>query len=454
MARSVCGFRRLGLGAALPLLAIGVVLLALTKPVRASEYEAAEPGPVGTLRVSRPTLSWKFLPVGDTKVTGVALTLNGAPVPAAYDPAKQAVIYTPAEPLGPGAYAVKCTVTLDGEWPVSEEWRFTIAPSAQASVPAPDAAQRNALTAANAYRRALGLPPLRLDPRLCAAARAHSDYLSRNRMLAHDQKPGQPGYLAANPDDRRAVFGYAGGCFENIDQGSRSVEQAVQGLFDAPYHRVAFLQPGSPDFGAGMVGDRTTLEVGTTEESGIVTYPGAGQRDVPTNWGGDEIPDPLRVHLARGPVGYAITYFYFSPSGDRIRVAHARITNGEGAPIPIYLNTPDNDDHLQNGALLIPRQPLRPGASYQVAVNAKTESGEDLSRTWNFTTTSERQMLGSPVPLDRSAEAPIVKPMPDTAAKLPRRRQSPAKRLVNSDKKTKRILVEPAEETELDDAAA
>jgi len=445
MTRSVLAFRRIRPLAAL-LLALGAALSGMTEAARASGYEAEEPGPVGTLRVSRPTLTWKVLPTGDTKVTGVSLTLNGAPVPADYAPGKQAVMYTPAEPLSPGAYAVKCTVTLDGEWPVSQEWRFTIAPSARVAVPPPDAGQKSALAVANVYRRTLGLPPLRLDPRLCAAARAHSDYLSRNRALAHDQQPDRPGYLAVRPAERRAVFGYSGGCFQNIDQGSRSVEQAVRGLFDAPYHRIAFLQPGSPDFGAGMVGDRTTLEVGTTDEAGVVVYPGDGQRSVPTYWQGNEIPDPLRLHPARGPVGYAITFFYFSPEGSRVRVSHARITGAQGAPVSFYLNTPQNDDHLQNGALLIPRQPLRPGVVYQVAVTATTETGEDLSRTWDFTTSAERQVVDSGAP-DSPDAALTPRPATENPVRLAKKRQTPAKRVLNSDKKHKRIVVE-REETE------
>jgi uncharacterized protein YkwD len=443
MVRFVSGLRRAPALAAL-LLALGIGLIAGTKPARAAQYQAEAPGPVGELRVTRPALTWKVAPVGETKITEVELTLNGAPVPARY--AEQTVAYTPEEPLAPGPYAVKCTVMLDGEWPVSKSWQFSISAAAQSGVAPPDAVQKSALTIANAYRRTLGLPPLRLDPRLCAAARAHSDYLEKNGMLGHDQQPDRPGYLAGRPDQRRAVFGYAGGCYENIDQGSGSVEAAVRGLFDAPYHRIAFLQPGSPEFGAGIVGSRTTLEVGTTAESGIVVYPSDGQREVPTRWEGNELPDPLRLHVGRSPVGYAITFFYFSPQGGRVRVAHARLTNGQGAPVPIYLNTPENDEELKNGALLIPRQPLQPGGVYNVAVTATTESGETLSRTWKFTTSGERQLAQAPLTPDLAGGIPADKLLEWNPVRLPRRRQNPAKRLLGGDKKSKRILVPRAEE--------
>ena len=439
MVRFVSGLRLAQAQAAL-LLALGIGLIAGTKPARAVQYQAEAPGPVGELRVARPALAWKVLAVGESKITEVELTLNGAPVPARY--AENTVAYTPEEPLAPGPYTVKCTVVLDGEWPVSKSWRFSIAHTAQVQIPLPDAGQKSALAVANAYRSTLGLPPLRLDPRLCAAARAHSDYLEKNGLLAHDQRPDRPGYLAGRPAERRAVFGYAGGCYENIGQGSPTVEQAVRDLFDAPYHRLAFLQPGSPDFGAGTVGDRTTLEVGTTNDSGVVVYPGDGQRNVPTRWEGNELPDPLRLHPGRAPVGYAITFFHFSPQGGRVRVTQARLTNGQGAPVPIYLNTPENDDELKNGALLIPRQPLLPGGSYKVAVTATTETGESLSRTWSFTTSGERQLAEAPLPLDVPGGIPADKLQEWNPVRLARRRQNPAKRVPGGgDKKNKRILV-------------
>lgn len=379
------------------LVALGIFFVLPASRANASAYEAGEPGPAGRLRVSRPTLAWKILPVEGTRISRVSFFLNSTPVPAIYLQAKQSVVYTPRDPLPPGDYVARCTVMLDGYWPVEREWRFTIAPDA-GEPPAPDARQQRALALVNAYRQALALPPLRLDPRLCAAAAGHSAYLHANRLLTHDQQPGMQGFIGDGPAQRRAAFGYANGCFENLASGSTSVARALQGLFDAPYHRRAFLQPGSPDFGAGLVGDKTTLEIGATDAEGVVVYPADGQRDVPTEWSGNELPDPLWLHNAQGPVGYVISLFRFARTESSIHVDHAAVTTDAGHPVPAYLNTPDTDEHLESGILLIPRQPLRPGTTYHVAITARTGAGEDLSRSWRFTTAPLSQVLAASSP--------------------------------------------------------
>lgn len=273
-----------------------------------------------------------------------------------------------------------------------------------------EAAERGAaLHVANHYRRLLGLPPLRLEERLCAAATAHSRYLVANRANGHFQVPDAPGFTGVAPSDRARAAGYErrpGQLFESIAEGvggGRSVTEAVKGLFDAPYHRRLFTAPGQPDLGVGVTAinprtKRVVLDVGgRTDAQHVVLYPVDGQKNVPPSWQNNERPDPLRMHTKNRLVGYPITLFYGvgMPGRDDIRVTQATLATEDGRPVPCFVNTPDNDAHLSSGVFLIPQRRLRPDTTYVATVDARTRPGflrpeRSLSRRWRFTTGSAR----------------------------------------------------------------
>jgi hypothetical protein len=352
------------------------------------DYSAFDPAPVGILGVARPVVAWRIVPRNGVRVTRVQLLLNDTVVPAAYDVARQAVWYTPETALRPGVYDVRCRVTLNNDFRIARDWQFSIAPGAIDAVAAPTAGELRLCDAVNALRRDLHLPTLTMDPRLCAAAGGHSGYLATNHQIAHLQDARLPGFTAAGSGERANAFGFAGDCYEAVSQGSTGSD-AVRRLFDAPYHRAPFLQPGAFEVGAGLRDDTVTLLFGETPESGIVTYPVDGQRNVPTRWNGGESPDPLRMHRtagSRGATGYVITLFSFGPDDARLSVSEATLTGPDSRATPVYVNTPDNDSCLQNGVLIIPQQPLRPGSIYLVSVRAKDGNGQDCSRIWSFTT--------------------------------------------------------------------
>lgn len=379
-----------------------VALLAGAAP-SAAQWLSYPPSPVGALRIARPTIRWQVWRADDTPIRGVTMSVNGAPVPAVYHAEQRALVYDPPQPLSPGSYEIVCRVVAKGTPPISRTWRFAIAPDAVLALPPPNTLQRTAHQVANRLRERLALPPFRLDARLCAAAAAHSRYLARNRRTGHIEWPGTPGFVGVLPAYRRAVFGYAGNGYEDVSYGNRSVAAAVTALFDAPYHRIPFLQPGVVDLGAGRVGRHTTLEFGASEAEGVVVYPVEGQRNVPVAWDGKETPNPLRLHSragsghrpVRGPVGYVITFVRFSADRSPIRVADATLTTAAGKPVPCYRNTPENDRQLRYAALLIPKRPLQPHTTYRASVTAYGAHGEVLSRTWSFTTGGPTPPAGS-----------------------------------------------------------
>lgn len=361
-------------------------LLGACSTVIASEAHMRAFGPQSVVRVARPTVRWEVWPGKGSAVTDSMMTLNGREVRPKYNADGKVLEYTPPQPLEPGTYRVACKVVVDDFMPVTKSWDFKVATEASTRLPQPSANQLKVVNAVNEIRSRIGLPPFEVDDRLCAAANTHTNYLKRNGLTGHYQRPDDPGFLGQTPSDRLNAFGYTDGSWEGVDFGSQSVQQSIRRLYDAPYHRLPFLQPGTTSIGTGFLPSHTTLEFGMSDASGTVVSPAPQERDVPVSWRGPERPDPLAIHGLSGVVGYPIVFAYFTPQGERIYVEKARLSSSSGEKIPFALNTPDNDEHLDFAAFLIPRQPLKPYTTYEVTVEAKTKSGKDVSTSWRFTT--------------------------------------------------------------------
>lgn len=345
-------------------------------------------GPQSIVRVAKPTLRWEVWPGQGSQITDAMMSLNGRSVRATYDADGKALLYTPTQPLAPGTYKVDAKVMVDNFMPVKKEWDFTVAPGAATKVPQPTEDQLRTVEAVNEIRSRIGLQPFQPDARLCAAAIAHTNYLKLNGLTGHYQHAGDPGFVGQTPAERLDAFGYSDSSWEGVDFGSQSVHDSLRRLYDAPYHRLPFLQPGSTFVGAGFVSSHMTLEFGMSNQTGTVVSPAPQEQGVPLSWSGQERPDPLAIHHLSGVVGYPIVFAHFTPSGERVYVRHARLSTGDGEAVDFALNTPDNDEHLDFAAILIPVRPLRPNTVYEVSVDARTQSGKDVSTTWRFMTGS------------------------------------------------------------------
>jgi uncharacterized protein YkwD len=345
-------------------------------------------GPRTEVRVARPTIQWQVWAADQTsRVTSVDLKLDGKRVDAQYDARSRAVKYTPTAPLSPGVHRVECRITFEGGAHFDKNWDTRIADAPLKDFPAPSAQQAEALSVTNELRRALGLASATSDDRLNFAAFQHSDYLAQNNLTGHGEKPGTPGFLAATGAERLEVYGWMGSSWEDVNFGSRSVTESVKDLFNAPYHRIPFMQPGAIPFGAGYSDQRTTLEFGASEETGTVISPNDGQTGVPISWRNYERPNPLRMHgTTQAETGYPIVLGYFGPTLPRLRNVSASLTGPNGDQILCWLNTPENDDALVGAAILIPRLPLRPGTRYTASFSATDENGRPIERTATFTT--------------------------------------------------------------------
>lgn len=372
-------------------LGIRVVIAALlawvAAPCGAMTYHSRPPYPTGNLVFAQPQIRWMVWPDAPSRVAGVRMTLNGKPVPAKYLPGELSAVYVPDAPLPAGEYAVHCSVTMTGAGPVAQDWKFAITKSALSRLPALGTEAPVALATANWFRKAMGLPDLRLNVSLCAAAAAHSRYLNTNHEFGHTELAGRRDFVGRDLMERNGAFGYWGGGYEDVSFSSGSAASAVAGLFDAPYHRIPFMQPGAGEFGMGRSGRQTTLEFGLTRDEGVSVYPAPNQTAVPRSWVDTESPDPLAIHGKKpGRTGYVIAYAFFGKGNAAISVASAALTDAAGHPVACFLNTPANDSHLKNAVLIIPQAPLKPNTVYTAEVKASTAVGRNISRRWMFTT--------------------------------------------------------------------
>ncbi|WP_275561722.1 CAP domain-containing protein [Streptomyces sp. 5-6(2022)] len=98
----------------------------------------------------------------------------------------------------------------------------------------------------NAERAAARLAPLAPDPRLTAAAQAHSDDMVARDFYSHTGPEGH------QPWDRaRAAGATHRGIGENIACGQRSPEEVVRGWMNSPGHRANILKPDFTHIGVG-----------------------------------------------------------------------------------------------------------------------------------------------------------------------------------------------------------
>lgn len=98
----------------------------------------------------------------------------------------------------------------------------------------------------NIERSRAGLPPLRLESRLAAAAQAHSQNMALKDFFSHTGEGGD------TPWDRIQATGYQySRAAENLYGGASTAEQAVQGWMQSPGHRANILNPDLQEIGIG-----------------------------------------------------------------------------------------------------------------------------------------------------------------------------------------------------------
>jgi hypothetical protein len=334
-------------------------------------------GPRSDLLVSRPEILWEVWPEQGQSLTKVEIKLNGEAIDARYDAQARSIRFHPQTPLAIGEHRVEARAMVNDFLELKKDWTFRVLPEAVATLPEPSSAQLNAVETTNQIRVDMKLPPVRSDLRLHAASAAHAQYLAVNGETGHLQVPGKSGFLARTPKERLALFGYVSMFYEVEGEGG------VQAIFDAPYHRIPFMQPGSPSLGAGVGGSTSTLLIGSSRSVGIVCSPADGAENVPDSWSGIETPNPLRMHGHTGTTGYPIVLSAFGEDS-KLVVQSADLEDEDGKPVLFYLNTPENDDELKHAALLIPRNAYKRGTKYRYRFQIQKADGTVSTHSGEF----------------------------------------------------------------------
>lgn len=118
-------------------------------------------------------------------------------------------------------------------------------------------AERLGIEDANLMRLLVGLPALQLDPRLCLAARGHSQDMQTMGFFSHTSPvPGKE-----TPSARASQAGTSGGG-ENIFAGSNDPKAANKGWFFSPGHHKNMFNAGYGRIGLGNYGSHWTQMFG------------------------------------------------------------------------------------------------------------------------------------------------------------------------------------------------
>ena len=357
--------------------------------------------PQNTVGVTRPTLTFYLKTDTDILPTAYSMFLNGTIVAASYDKDKGAFTYTPDKDLASGQYTVRMSITFKGYQPLEESWTFTIASDAQSQFAAAGPDQLAAFNALNDYRTLYGLPSVKMNERLNASATAHASYLNVNEVKQtndsqeslHMQVEGKKQFIGATPLERAAYYGYTSKVGEDAAYASGTTNEAMDLLFDAPYHRNPYLDPNVSEIGVGKVGDYTIIEFGyaSTVSNQLVVSPAPGDRYVPTAFNGNEDPDPLRIHSGTNyPVGYPIMAQYYGTGTEKVKLLSAEVTDSDKQKVDVLVNTPDNDDKLTNAFIIMPSKPLQANQTYRVKLSVQVTKSDGTtsndSKEWDFTT--------------------------------------------------------------------
>ncbi len=253
----------------------------------------------------------------------------------------------------------------------------------------------------NALRYAVGAPTITSDARVATAAQNHADYSALNHVGGHYETAGLPGYTGYAPRDRVATAGWSTAFVSEVAAGYSGAANALQELWDAPYHRLGMMHPNAVSTGWGY----STLNGGSATVGDFVydfsvrpvdfvRSPANGQTGVPTSWSGHESPNPLPSGVS-GPVGYPIMVVY--SAGQSVTMRAAEIVAPDGSRVPIYYAPQQFEYDYQ---VIIPQRPLAAGTRYHARFDINVSS-RMATNEWDFVT------AGAP-----SGAVPVVPPLP------------------------------------------
>lgn len=355
-----------------------------------------EPYPQGEIGIKNPEIGWKVELEGN-EVEYAIFYLNGTRLNVYYDQARE-IFYANPNKLLTGTNYVSASIKLKN-WSniFKKTWSFTVAPNSLSSLPVANSKQNTAINYANDYRYVLGNTLFTLNSSLNMSAQKHADYQADLEVYGHYQEENTTGFFGISIADRASYYGFYGDTGEDISyQADSSIQEIVDSLFDAPYHRILFLMPSFDKYGFGSNGSYHVLNFGSliNYEAKWVAYPTSNQSNIPIAWENYERPDPLRFYSgAPKRVGYPIVVGVYGEDVSSVKLVSAKLLDSANNVVPVYINSPKdtggNDDELKNEVIIIPKSPLRLSEKYKISVNLEVMDNNILktyNNTWYFTT--------------------------------------------------------------------
>lgn len=254
----------------------------------------------------------------------------------------------------------------------------------------------------NLHRRGAGIPPAVADDDRSEAAAAHAEYAVRNQEIGHSQDPSLPG---ASPEGAEAAMN------SNVSPAVSDVPDRwhIDNWMSGPFHQVGMLRESLRRFGYGSYHDTAhgfIVDVGVgwvldgfgEDQPGVYPFTWPGHGGITDILSGDgEYPEPT-AHCGgyAEPYGPPLTLVFepFEDAPDLRDSTVTRIDTDDPAEVehcaihgPSYTNPDQGAEDLGRSVLreaisLVPRQPLAPGATYEVTI-----THDRGSETWTFHTT-------------------------------------------------------------------
>lgn len=250
----------------------------------------------------------------------------------------------------------------------------------------------------NYYRAMAELPQVAENPDWSYGNVLHGRYSVKNDVLIHDEDPANPWFTPEGQAAARA---------SNL-AGSNDVNAtyifAVDSWMQAPFHAVGLLDPELHQVGYGDYRETSNgmqMGAGLDVIRGLGSIPGVVE--FPVVWPAESTTVPLTLHWGEIPSPLTSCPGYNTPSGLPLILqlgagnltpnvtAHSFTRDGNNLEHCVFDETNYvNSDHSQqslgrgildnrDAILMIPRNPLAPGADYHVSITA---NGETYS--WTF----------------------------------------------------------------------
>ncbi len=256
------------------------------------------------------------------------------------------------------------------------------------------------LEAVNYYRALAGLPAVSENADYSSGDHYHARYMVKNDYIGHSEDPGNPWYtpegaLAATKSN---VMGTSRINTTDVD--------AIDMWMEGPFHAIGIIDPELNEVGFGSYREDTgsirmaaALDVIRGRGSippGVsfpILFPGDGTQALVLSYTGGESPDPLSsclgyatpsgppilVQIGSGGQTPDVTATSFQENG--VARAHCVFDETDYTnPDSFYQSLGRNVLNGRDAIVILPRDPLTPGANYSVSISVNGST-----HTWSFT---------------------------------------------------------------------